>query len=647
MPKITNKLPSHSPPTLNVTIGVAGHIDHGKTELVKMLTGCDTDRLKEEKERGMSIEVGYAPCFIESSRVGIVDVPGHERFVRKMVAGATGIDIALLVVAADDGIMPQTREHLDIIQLLGVKQVLIAITKSDLADQSRIDEVRVQIIHFLADTEYPDSIIIPVSSMTGDGIDVLRTQLTKEIQSVQRKRVHGVFRLPIDRIFSSQGHGTIITGIATSGTVQSGDTVEILPLKKTSRIRGMQVYLHDSDQGTAGQCIALNLSNIAADEIERGFVVATPNRFHSHTVFTIQLQASQFLDTLLKNSSRIHFHTGTSETPGQVRLLETDALQAGDSTFAQIQLDRPVCAFIRDRYIIRLETPIRTIGGGTILECNPRRYKRFHDFTFEKLTKRWKAFESNEEFIKTLLEEAPLSPETQETIAQKTGLQIDEVKSALYKLVKNEEIILLDESKIVSQSGIQRANEIVYEFLSQLHTQSPNRFSFTKNDIQHELPEGSELIDSALQALIDEKKIERQGDGFRSCEAPTIDPKLLELSQKIESLLLEERFKTSSPKEIAERFRTQLKSVDEALNFLLESSQLVRITETIYLHHKHVEWAKIQLVEAIKKTGSYETHLFKTLIDSSRKYAIPLLDHFDATGLTRRVGGVRELVKKE
>ena len=645
MPKFKTKIPSQTVPTLNVMVGVAGHIDHGKTELVKMLTGCDTDRLKEEKERGMSIELGYAPCYVESGRFGIVDVPGHERFVRKMVAGATGIDLALLVIAADDGVMPQTREHLDILELLGTKHLLVALSKIDLVSPERVHEVTNEIHTFLQSTNYPNASITPVSSMTGDGIDVMRSRLQESVDAVNRRKTNGVFRLAVDRIFSSPGHGTIITGIASSGSVRIGDSIEILPLAKSSRVRGLQVYLSDSQEAVAGQCIALNLPSIRADEVERGCCAAAPGRFYAASNVLVWLRASRFLDNPLPNAARIHFHAGTSETTGKLRLLDRNVLEAGDEAFAQILLNRPICAFLRDRFILRLPSPTNTVAGGTILDVRTRRARRNHEPTLERLNRRWNALDTNDELLLSLMDDFPAEPQSIDSLSQLAGLQKEETLEALSALKNRGAVFQKNDSFVISIKSFKQACAAVMDTLRKMHKSNPLRYAFSTADISKQAHLTGDLLQEALSRLVDEQKLTSKEGSYRAADAPQIDPKMAQLAQTVERILNDEKFQTPSPKQLSERTRKPTNQIDAALRVLMESGRVRRLAEGIYLHEERIQWAKNQLIEAIQRDGFYETHLFKTLIDSSRKYAIPLLDYFDATGLTRREGGKRFLIQ--
>ena len=587
------------------------------------------------------------PCHVGANRVGIVDVPGHERFIRNMVAGATGMDITLLVIAADDGVMPQTREHLDIAQLLGVQRVLTAITKTDLVSPDRIEEVRRQIETFLEATRYAGASITPCSSVTGEGLTELRQQMDAAVQAVERKKTSGMFRLPIDRIFTSEGHGVVVTGIAISGSVKTGETVDLLPSGKTARVRSLQVYLGDTEEGIAGQCVALNLTQLGKDEFTRGGVLASPERFSAYYRFTARVQSSLFLESPLRNSARIRFHTGTSETRGKLRLLNEHTLDAGQETFAQIELEELVPAFLHDRFILRLESPPRTVAGGTIIECGGFRRKRFHEPVLCQLRNRWDALTDNTRLIEILLEETPFHSQSIEELAKAAGVPNSEAEQALQTILQNQNAIILKENRIVSSSGLRKAADYALDTLIKLHAAHPARFAFTKDEIRAGMQEGEDLIEAALARLLDERRAVLSGASYRGAQAVDADPQTLALAKQIERLLLEEKFKTSSPAQLVEKLRRPVAAIESTFKYLVEKGAVVRLTETVYLHNKHVEWAKEQLIKTIQQDGFFETHLFKTVIGSSRKYAIPLLDHFDATGVTRRIGGKRYLQEKK
>ncbi|MCK4851166.1 MAG: selenocysteine-specific translation elongation factor, partial [Phycisphaerae bacterium] len=375
--------------TINVMVGTAGHIDHGKTELVKLLTGCDTDRLKEEKQRGMSIDLGFAPCSLaDNANVGIVDVPGHERFIRNMVAGASSIDVVLLVVAADDGVMPQTREHLEVVQLLGVKRGLVALTKIDIVDEARRQRAIEQIRELTRGTFLEGAQIAPVSSITAEGFDGFYEALSEVVAQTPRRDTQGVFRLPIERVFAVKGYGTVVTGVPASGQVQLGDQLELIRVgsaaqdpshRLTCRVRGLQVFGKDTRCGLAGQCVAVNLAQVGSGEIGRGDALVSKGYFQPTQIVTGELSLLSRVTKPLARRTPVALHVGTSERQAKAVLLDRKELVAGDSCPVQFLLDGPIVAGPTDRFVIRIHSPRMTIGGGVVVDTGMPRQRKLSE----------------------------------------------------------------------------------------------------------------------------------------------------------------------------------------------------------------------------------------------------------------------------
>jgi len=384
-----NQPPGHvkrgSDPSLIMMICTAGHVDHGKTSLVKQLTGCNTDRLKAEKERGLTIELGFAPCMLKGNiSVGIVDVPGHEKFVKNMVSGISGIDLSILVIAADDGIMPQTIEHFQIMELLGVRSGIVALTKIDLVSEDRVEQLKNDIKRFLKGTYMENAPVCPVSSETFEGYFDFYDTLVERIKGVVRERSFGVFRMPVERIFVQKGFGAILSGIPLDGTIQIGDHVEIVPGNYTGKIRGIQRFARDAEEGGYGQCLAVNIPDFGKRDLKRGQVLCIPGYINTSRYFHVRVKTVLGIDRPIKNAEEIKFHTGTSEEPGRIFLIEEGSLGGGQSGLATIALANPVAASVLDRFIIRRPSPAITIAGGEILavshsEHRPRK-KRVADW---------------------------------------------------------------------------------------------------------------------------------------------------------------------------------------------------------------------------------------------------------------------------
>ncbi len=364
----------------HIILGTAGHVDHGKTSLVKALTGVDTDRLKEEKERGITIELGFASLPLKNGdALGVVDVPGHEKFVKHMVAGATGIDMVLLVIAADEGVMPQTSEHLDICTLLGIKTGIIALTKIDMVDPDWLSLVQDDIREFMKTTFLADAPLIPVSAVTGQGLAELTAAIEEMASRIGERRDSGLFRIPVDRVFTMKGFGSVVTGTLVSGSVNVGDTVEVLPRRIHAKVRGIQVHNEAQECAEAGQRTAINLQGVDRAALERGDVVAHPGIFESSQRLDVRLEYLGGAGRVLKNRALTRFHTGTSEIMARVVLIDREELQPGQKVYAQLLLEDPVVAMGRDRFVIRSYSPIRTVGGGEILDPDAIKQKKTKD----------------------------------------------------------------------------------------------------------------------------------------------------------------------------------------------------------------------------------------------------------------------------
>ena len=399
--------PDMQPRQINITLGTAGHIDHGKTALIRLLTGCETDRLKEERERGMSIELGFAPCTLEDIEVGIVDVPGHEHFLRTMVAGAAGVDAVILVVAADDGVMPQTREHLDVMTLLGVTHGVIALTKIDRVSPERVDEVRVELETFTRGTFLEGVPILPVSSITGEGVMEFLAALKELVANITPRSAEGVFRLPVERSFSIKGFGTVISGIPLTGSIHTGDEIALLPQGLSGRVSSIQVYGRDSDEARSGQCAALNIRHWDTKLISRGDTLTVGGAFELGKWFVARMQLLGHVRAPLKNGAQVRLHVGTSEVTTSVYLMEGNIAGAGSDVLVEFRTVEPIVAGPGDRFILRSLSPPDTIAGGMIVEGVSGRLKRNRPGVVDDLTERAQAVLDRGDFVEYALRTAP------------------------------------------------------------------------------------------------------------------------------------------------------------------------------------------------------------------------------------------------
>ena len=472
-----------------VVLGTAGHIDHGKTSLVKALTGVDTDRLKEEKERGITIDLGFASLELPGDiRMGVVDVPGHERFVRNMLAGVGGIDLVMLVIAADEGVMPQTREHLAICQLLEIQDGIVALTKKDMVDEEWLELVTDDVQNFLAGTFLEGKPILPVSSRTGEGVEEIRAALAERAAQVSHKNVDGPFRLPIDRVFTMRGFGVVVTGTLFSGRVHLEERVILQPKGTTARVRGIQVHGENVQEATAGQRTAINLQGLEKETIERGDVLAATDSLNPSYMLDATFQLLPNAPRPLKNRDRIRFHQGTAEAIGRVALTGTDALQPGESGFLQLRLERPVVVRSGDRYVIRSYSPIMTIGGGKILDSNPPKHRRLRPeiiHRFESLTEAEDAERAALFLKEAAYQGLALSDLLPRASASRKGLM-----EILEGLRKESSIEWIDAQAgwAVHSEALQALESEIQKTLERFHKENPLRPGISKEEMRSRIP---------------------------------------------------------------------------------------------------------------------------------------------------------------
>lgn len=624
---------------INLMIGTAGHVDHGKTELVKVLTGCETDRLKEEKERGLSINLGFAPCFLKSRRmVGLVDVPGHERFIRNMVAGATGIDLVLLVVAADDGVMPQTREHLDILQLLGLQAGLVAITKIDLVDPEMVELVREDLRNLLRGTFLEGAPMVPVSSVTGEGFEVLMQTLTDLVEQTPRREAGGVFRLPVERTFTVAGYGTVATGIAVSGRVRVGDTVEVLPSGQRGRVRGLQVFQMEDEEARAGECIAVNVTEVERQALGRGHVLATPGYFQPHDSLVVRLHHLSSAPRPLKSGLQVRFHAGTSEVLGEVWLLGGNTLAPGENGLAHLRLQEPVVVAPGDRYILRLHSPLLTVGGGRIIGEAPRKLRRLRPETVAEVSAREKALASPTAMVDYLVHRAGAQPLPQETVARQARLPPEQMAGVVASLCAEGRIVRLSPGdRLLHVEVLEALQQCLLQELEAFHRTHPLREGLDRLALREALHLEASVYEEVLRRLaaaeaivIADGRVKRAGFTVPLTEAQT------ELLTKLETIYRQARFSTPRPEEL--QLSAPAGEVAALLTLLQERGVLLELGEHVLFHRDAVEEARNRLVRYLQKKGEILTTEYRDLLGTSKKYAVALLDHFAAMGLTRRVG---------
>ncbi|MCP4256189.1 MAG: selenocysteine-specific translation elongation factor [Planctomycetes bacterium] len=632
----------------NITLGTAGHIDHGKTALIKCLTGCDTDHLKAEKERGMSIDLGFAPCTVSDLEVGIVDVPGHENFIKTMVAGASGIDGAIFVIAADDGVMPQTREHLDILTLLGVKDGIVALTKVDCVDSQRVQNVTNEIKDFLIGTFLEDAPILSVSGITGQGFDVFYEALKELVTKIEPKRTDGVFRMPVERTFSVKGYGTVVTGIPVAGSAKIGDQVTLFPQTVKGRIKAIQVYKQNSEIALVGQCAAINIPKWEYDTIERGNVVTVGEYFRPRQWYLCKLKILSHIKTLLKNGTKIKFHTGTSEIVATVYLLKDKTVSAGNECLIQVRLNEPLVAAPRDRFILRTLSPVKTIGGGMIVEALEDKLKRNNLRAVQDAEERSLAVPIEKDFVEYCIKSAETFASTETELSIRTKILPEPLKKILAELTVKKKIFDLSSKLYIHCDTSNAVQQQLLKIADDFHSEKPESPGLSREQFYDTSKLRKNVFDSLIKLLLSKGKLVERKHRFALPEhQETFSEDEQNLLQKVEALFRNQLFHPPKFDEVTEQTKTVPEKVQNILQILIEQERLVRVEKDLLFHSDAIEKARGLLISFIKKEGQLESVKFKYLIDTTRKFAIPLLDYFDRIGLTRRAGYTRYLKNPE
>ncbi|MCP4643952.1 MAG: selenocysteine-specific translation elongation factor [bacterium] len=643
--------PSQNPEVL-MMICTAGHVDHGKTRLVKLLTGCETDRLKVEQERGLTIELGFAPCTLGGDLcVGIVDVPGHEKFVKNMVAGVSGIDMAVLVIAADDGIMPQTLEHMQIMQLLGVRHGIVALTKTDLVDEARVEENVTAIGGFLKGTFMEGAPICPVSSETGDGFFDFYEVLVREIKSLARRERHGVFRMPIERVFVKKGFGTVATGIPVDGLVRVGDQVELVPGGQTSRIRGLQRFLRDADEGGYGQCLALNMTDFAKAPPERGQVLIHAGYLSPSTIFHVQLRPVPGLEHPLQNAESVKLHAGTSETPAKVYLCGDKTLSNHSTGFATLVTSDPVAAAVHDRFIIRRASPATTVAGGEILAVTHGK-NRPRQKQVEALLEGYRAHLGDADPASlegiarrvtwTLLHDHPLGA-TAEQIAQTIQIDLDTVMRQVAALAADGAVMAVQPDYFMHGDSyaecLHRAEARVTEAAEQ-----DDALSLTFGDLRKGLDWPGPVWDR-IQKDLEEKRLFRvRGGKLVLRGAPDrFTESQRALMKQILDLYERTEFQSPRPEEVPDALEAPAGDVARLMEHLYNEGDLVRLAKNVVLSYNAFRRAQDIVIQQVQERNVVDSADFKVAIGSTRKYALAILDFMDGKHITVRTGNLRRL----
>jgi selenocysteine-specific elongation factor len=635
-----------SPKTKSVIVGTAGHIDHGKSTLVQTLTGTHPDRLEEEKRRGITIDLGFA--FLEENgvRFGFVDVPGHERFVSNMLAGAAGIDLVLLVISAEESIKPQTREHFEICRLLGVKRGIVALTKSDSVNEETLGLARLEVEDFLAGTFLESAPILSVSARTGAGLPELKAALGDAAAGLAGKNAAQHFRLPIDRSFAMKGFGTVVTGTLISGSVSLGDEVELFPGRQRLRVRGLQSGGQSVERAIAGQRTAINLAGIEHTSVKRGMVLAAPGKFRTTRRIDTRLELLNSA-AKLKHRANVHFHAGTIEVVAEVLLYGQSALAPGQNGWAQLKLQEDALVLPGDRFIVRHFSPVTTIGGGVVVEALARRplLKDAGRVAFLEILERG----NREEILAAMTERAVLGL-TFEEIQARTGWLEQEISHTAEKIssAARVKVISAEPLLLVSAKMFEDVRKRITDKVEKFQKENPLLPGIAREDLRASLGKRvrPELFRFALEALAKEKKLEAQGELVKRAGSEiALLPEEAKAKQEIEAAFEQSGLTVPAVKEVLGKLHVESKRAEKLLQILLREKTLVRVSPELIFHSNALARLKSQLSTYKKTKGDrISVPVFKDLTGISRKYAIPLLEYLDRERVTRRAGDERVIL---
>jgi len=637
-----------------IILGTAGHVDHGKTSLIRALTGIETDRLTEEKQRGITIELGFAyldlPC---GHRLGIVDVPGHEKFIRNMVAGAAGMDMVAFIIAADEGIMPQTREHFDICRLLGVQEGLIILTKKDMVEPEWLEMVEEEIRDFFKDSFLEEAPIVAVSSTTGENIDEVKEVLDTKVKAINFQEEFGPFRLAVDRVFTMKGFGTVITGTSLSGRISLGDDLMFYPGRLLAKIRGIQVHGMERDVVEAGHRTAINLQGIEKEEIKRGDLAATPGSMVPSTLLDADLHYLAGNAKKLKNRTQVRVHVGTREIVGRVVIMEEDVILPGQNSAVQIILQEPAAVWPGDRFVLRSYSPLATIGGGVIFNNAPPKRKR----TVARDRKRNQEIfsiykgDSLEEKMLLFLEESGLTGITAEQLATRLGVFGKKLKKQLQLTISTGKILVIesDSQRLVAAPVVEQLGRNIIKLLTVYHQENPLKSGLAREELRSRLKPhvDAKLFLYTINSLTKKELITQEGADIRlSSHEVTLQMDEQEMQEKIGTLYKEAGLRPPNFKDVLATFdEFSEQQISQIFDLLLQKSTLIRINESLYFHAVELETLGEKIKDFITEQGDIDAPRFKTLTGLSRKFSIPLLEYFDKIKLTIRVGDKRILRK--
>ncbi len=633
-----------------IIVGTAGHVDHGKTSLVKALTGVETDRLKEEKERGITIELGFASLNLGNDiNIGIVDMPGHEKFVKNMVAGSSGIDLVVMTIAADEGVMPQTREHMEICSLLGVEHGLIALTKTDLVDNDLMELALEDINDFVEGTFLEDARIVPLSSVTGEGLDEFLKTLEKVCNKVPERSFSSIFRLPVDRVFSMKGFGTVITGTLISGKVDVSENIVVYPSMIESKVRGIQVHGKSVTTVESGTRTAINFQGLDRESVNRGDILSSPDTLILSYMIDTDFMYLHSNPKPIKARTKVRFHSGTSEILGTLVLLDREELQPGEKACVQIRLDSPVCCLKNDKYVVRSYSPIRTIGGGRVLNPVAKKHKLFDKNIVSGLEILLK--DDLEKDISFFIEQALFSGISFKDLRVMTNARDKKLSSAIQKMLAKKEIVQTNKERQIYVAGslFEKFSSTLMEKLKKYHGANPLKDGMPTEELKSkfEYYNKNKLFNIVLnnllksEAIVQNKNMIKLSDHEVALEVDQheVKDKILDIYKK--AGLTPPFFRT-----ICQDLKLDKKNGMDVLHMLINDRDIVKTKDDLYFDKSAMDRLQVELVEFIQNAGDITTPQFKEMTGISRKFVIPLIEYFDSINLTIRVGDTRQLRKK-
>ena len=630
----------------HVIIGTAGHVDHGKTLLVKALTGIDTDRLIEEKKRGITIELGFAHLdWPDGTQAGIVDVPGHEKFIKNMLAGAGGIDLAMLVIAADDGVMPQTVEHLDILTLLGIKDGLIVITKADMVEPEWLELMQEEIRAKTEGSFLEGKPIVAVSAYTGQGIPELKEMLRKLVQEAQEKSLRIPFRLPVDRVFSVEGFGTVVTGTLIEGAINEGDPAELVPSGIQTRVRNLQVHGKNVPTAYAGQRVAINLAGLKKEDIRRGDSIAKPGSVRISRMLDVRLQNLRGSTRIIRNDSQVHLFHGAAELLAKVVLFGRDELKPGESCYAQLRLTEPIATKNGDRFVIRFFSPLETIGGGVILDDQPRRHKR-SDPGIQRVLELKESGSRDDVTIQILTEFGTRLPTAAQLVAKLQREEAD-IQGELEDLCSWGRVLEALPGRYVAAAVIDRVWRDCREILTGYHAQNPLHAGIQSAELRQKLCKGLDRVsaDSLIAILHQEGKLRKQGDRYALSDfTVTLTKRQRGIREKLMKIYTTSGIETPITEHVMEGFPTgERAEARQVLESLITSGDLILLTPQICLYREDYNRILETAKTHFQTNDSLTLAQLRDLLNTSRKYAQALVEYFDKIHITKKDGDVHYL----